>query len=106
MGTLALIYVNERILLLLGWTDLASYQDINIRNSSFVFGIPDHYEKGGIIFDIFVFKFLKTNPFTGESQYWPVIWMIVPVSFIAPVVATITNSPFILKRALLKQKNK
>lgn len=106
MGTLALIFLNEYLLLQLGWIDKNMFYDVNIRNSSLVFGIPDYYEGIGPLFDIFVFKFLKTNPVTHEPFYWPVIWMTIPVIIWTPIVTFVSNSPFLFKRVLLNRQNR
>jgi len=103
--TLAIIYVNEVILLQLGWIDANGFSDVNIRNSSFVFGIPDHYKKVAVIFDVFVFDFMKTNPFNGDLYYWPVIWLLFPAFIYAPVLAFLSNSPFIIQNLIIKIKH-
>ena len=100
--TLALIFINEFVLLQLGWINPYTFYDVNIRNSSFVFGIPEHYQNVAVIFDVFVFDFLKVHPITKEPFYWPVIWIIVPVFIWAPVLALISNSPFMIKKGISK----
>ena len=100
--TLALIFINEFILLLLGWINPYTFYDVNIRNSSFVFGIPDHYRNVAVIFDVFVFDFLKVHPITKEPFYWPVIWIIVPVFIWAPVLAFLSNIPFYIQSGISK----
>jgi hypothetical protein len=98
MMTLTLIFVNEFVLLQLGWINPYTFYDVNIRNSSFVFGIPDHYQNAAVIFDVFVFDFLKVHPITKEPFYWPVIWIIIPVFIWAPVLAFLSNIPFMIQR--------
>jgi hypothetical protein len=104
--TLAIIYVNEVLLLQLGWIDPNGFRDVNIRNSSFVFGIPDHYKNAAVIFDVFVFDFMKTNPFNGNPSYWPVIWLLIPAFIYAPVLAFLANIPFIIQNSMIKIKHK
>jgi hypothetical protein len=99
--TLTIIYVNEVILLKLGWVDPNGFLDVNIRNSSFVFGIPDHYKNVAVIFDIFVFDFMKTNPFNGELHYWPVLWLTIPAFIYAPVLYFISHIPFFIKDSVI-----
>ncbi len=88
------IFLNEIILIQLGWIDPSTIYDIDIRNSSFVFGIPEHYKKAGVIFDIFVFDFLKTYPKEGVNIYWPVVWFIVPAFVYGPILAILIAGPF------------
>lgn len=100
LGTITLIFVNEWVLLQLGWIDSSSFYDVNIRNSSFVFGIPEHYKEVAVIFDVFVFDFLKTHPSTGEPFYWPVLWFVVPIFIWTPVLAFVSNSPFYIQHMI------
>ena len=94
------------VLLNLGWIDQSGFYDVNLRNSSFVFGIPDHYKTVGVIFDIFVFDFMKTNPFNGNPDYWPVIWLIIPSIIYAPVLAFLANIPFMIQNSILNITSK
>ena len=104
LGTITLIFVNEWILLQLGWIDPNSFYDVNIRNSSFVFGIPEHYKNVAVIFDVFVFDFLKIHPRTHDPFYWPVIWFIIPIFIWTPVLAFISNIPFYVQQGIMKLK--
>lgn len=104
LGTITLIYINEWVLLQLGWIDPSSFYDVDIRNSSFVFGIPEHYQHVGVLFDFFVFDFLKVHPITGEPFYWPVIWFIIPIFIWTPVLAFISNMPFYVRNQIIKYK--
>lgn len=104
LGTITLIFVNEWILLKIGLVDEDIFYDVNIRNSSFVFGIPDHFKKVAVIFDIFVFDFLKVHPVTKEPFYWPVIWFIIPIFIYTPVLAFISNIPFYIQNLIEKIK--
>ncbi|MCD4827313.1 MAG: hypothetical protein K8Q99_06005 [Acholeplasmataceae bacterium] len=106
MLMLTTIYLNEVILLNLGWIDPNGFGDVNIRNSSFVFGVSEHYKNAASIFDVFVFDFLKTNPFNGNQQYWPVIWMIVPIFVYSPILALISNIPFFIQNNVSKLRHK
>ncbi len=100
-----LIFLNELLLILFGWIDPSTIYDIDIRNSSFVFGIPEHYKNAAVIFDIFVFDFLKAYPKDGANIYYPVIWFIVPAFIYGPILASITMGPFALVNKI-KYKNK
>lgn len=81
-GLLFVLFFNELILSQLGWVP-AGHQmmDPSGRNPSLIFGIKDLQSLTGIgtLFRILVPKFLTVNPFTGETFYWPVVWMIGPV---------------------------
>lgn len=90
---LTILYFNEYILYELGWLDgiekyaIANnllegdslFYDKNIRNFSFVFGIPETFKKAGFFIDMLVPGFLK-NPYT------PVIWITVPAFVYAPLI--------------------
>jgi hypothetical protein len=104
LGTITLIFVNEWVLLQLNWIDPNTFYDVNIRNSSFVFGLPDHYKGVGIIFDIFVPHFLKIHPVTKAPFYWPVIWFVIPIFVYTPVLSLISNIPFYTQNVIIKLK--
>lgn len=87
MGMLLIIYLNELALEKLGWLNEVHnyagrniFYDVNIRNSSFVFGIPDSYGNVGFFVEMLVPKFLK-NP-----TYIPVIWIIIPIMVYGPLI--------------------
>jgi hypothetical protein len=90
------IFLNEVLLIQFGLIEQSTIYDIDVRNSSFVFGIPEHYKNAAVIFDIFVFDFLKTYPKDSANIYWPVIWFIVPAFIYGPILATIVAGPFTL----------
>lgn len=80
MGILTIIYLNEIALERLGWLNEVHtyfgrniFYDVNIRNSSFVFGLSDGFKKIGIWIDILVPSVWK------GSTYKPVIWILIPV---------------------------
>ena len=100
--TLGIIYVNEVILYQLGWVDPNGFGDVNVRNSSFVFGIPDHYKNVAVIFDVFVFDFMKSNPFNGNQTYWPVLWLTIPAFIYAPILYFLSHIPFFIQNLVLK----
>jgi len=91
-----IIFLNEILLIQLGWIDQSTIYDIDVRNSSFVFGIPEHYKKAAVIFDIFVFDFLKVYPKEGVNIYWPVVWFILPAFIYGPILAVLVAGPFAL----------
>lgn len=77
---MTIVYLNEVLLRSIGWLDDVNnffgrdiFFDRNIRNSSFVFGLPDNFMGVGRIFNIFVPKFLRPN-----NNYIPVVWFIIP----------------------------
>lgn len=102
-----IIFLNEILLIQLGWIDSSTIYDIDIRNSSFVFGIPEHYKKAAIIFDIFVFDFFKSFPKEGANIYWPVVWFIIPAFIYGPILATIIAGPFkLIEKYRMKKVSK
>lgn len=87
MGILTLIYLNELALEKLGWLNEVHayfgkniFYDVNIRNSSFVFGLSDGFKKIGIWIDILV-----PNAWKG-TYYKPVIWILIPVIVYGPLM--------------------
>ncbi|MDY0278170.1 MAG: hypothetical protein RBQ97_08800 [Acholeplasma sp.] len=84
---LIIIFVNEIILEKLGWLNELHqfysrniFYDKDIRNSSFVFGLPTTFKSVGVIVDVFVFKFLK------EPNYFPVLWITIPAFVYGPLI--------------------
>ena len=100
-----IIFLNELLLILFGWIDPSTIYDIDIRNSSFVFGIPEHYKNAAVIFDIFVFNFLKVYPKEGANIYFPVIWFIAPAFIYGPILAGLTMGPFVLINKIRSSKH-
>lgn len=89
---LTLLFVNEYVLFKLGWLDdiakvtgltgnngMDLFLDVNKRNFSFVFGIPDAFKDAGFFIDILVPGFMK-------DPYIPVIWITIPVFVYAPLI--------------------
>ena len=105
---LLIIFLNELVLHKLGWLDeiyeyvgVSNYKEVffdhNIRNSSFVFGIPDEFGKIGLIFTVIVPKFLKT-------PYVPVAWIIIPAFVYGPLLYL--GFLNINKKILIKKRKK
>lgn len=87
MSVLLLIYLNEILLEQLGWLNEVHlyagrniFYDRNIRNSSFIFGIPESYGNLKWIVEIFVPKSFKT------PSYIPVFWITIPIFIYAPLI--------------------
>lgn len=82
IGLLFIVYFNELILSLIGWVPSGSaMMDPLGRNPSLIFGIKDVQSLTGIgnLIKILVPKFLTVNPITGETFFWPVVWLIGPI---------------------------
>lgn len=84
MSILTIIYLNELVIYKLGWlNDINAFfgkdifLDNNVRNSSFVFGLPDGFKKIGIWIDILV---------PNGMKYTPVIWILIPVLVYGPII--------------------
>lgn len=75
------ILVNEVILMSVGFVEgtLETLLSAEHRNNSFVFGVTPDFEAVAGFFLVFVPKFLRVRPLTGEAMYWPVLWMVIPV---------------------------
>ena len=102
---LCVIFINEFILLKLGFVEPEIFFDVNIRNSSLIFGIPDNFKGIGILLDIFVFNFLKIHPITHEPFYWPVMWIIVPVFIYVIILGFIITFSFRILKHYQIQSN-
>ena len=92
VGLLFVLYFNEIILSLLGWVPSGNaMMDPSGRNPSLIFGIKDLQSLTGIgtLLKVLVPRFLTVDPFTGETFYWPVAWMIGPVFVYGSMIAFI-----------------
>lgn len=78
---LGVIVVNEVILMgtNLVEPDIEKLFDPNYRNSSLIFGISDNLKPAGFLLDSLCPKIFKYNPITHEKQYWPLVWIVIPV---------------------------
>lgn len=82
VGLLFIIYFNELFMSLLGWVPSGKdMMDAAGRNPSLIFGVKDLQSLTGVgtLLKVLVPEFLTVHPLTGESFYWPVVWMIGPV---------------------------
>ncbi len=92
IGVLFIIYFNELFLSLLGWVpSVREMMNTLGRNPSLIFGIKDleSLSSIGVLLKVLVPKFLTVNPLTGETFYWPVVWMIGPVLIYGSMMAFI-----------------
>lgn len=76
------IMLNQVFQMELGFIPLrsADFFDINIKNSSYIWG-PDLPDAIGSFLSTFTPKFFRTIPvgeFAGQEKYWPWFWLIVP----------------------------
>jgi hypothetical protein len=76
---LMIIWINELIITMLGWIPKENLYDPNKRNPSMIFGIKDEMAALMTIVIIFVPLFMRVHPLTGETFFWPVFWMIIPL---------------------------
>ena len=92
IAVMFILYFNEIILSLLGWVPSGDLMmDPVGRNPSLIFGIKDLQSLSGIgnLLKILVPEFLTVHPVTGETFYWPVVWMIGPVFVYGSMIAFI-----------------
>lgn len=93
LGALTILFLNELVLYELGWLDdiekyaLANgligseglFYDRNIRNFSFVFGIPETFEDAAFMIRMLVPGFMR-------DPYMPVIWITIPAFVYGPLI--------------------
>ncbi len=93
---LAIILTNEVILMAIGFVegDFKSLIDPNNRNSSFIFGPTAFFAEASWILTLFVPEIFMRNPITGEPQYWPIIWLIIPSYIYISLFGLIIGSIF------------
>ncbi len=94
MGTLSLIFVNEWVLSLFGLVPQGMDMfNPDGRNPSLIFGVKNLDTLVGIgnFIKVLVPRFLTVNPFTGESFFWPVLWMFIPVLVYVNLMAIFVN---------------
>lgn len=90
---LSFLLLNEYVVYKLGWlNDVEThainngllegnslFYDRNIRNFSFIFGLPEQFEKVGFFIDILVPSFMK-------DPYVPVLWAAIPLFVYGPLL--------------------
>jgi len=94
MGTLLIIYINELILSGFGLVPQGiSMYNPDGRNPSLIFGVKNLDTLVGIgkYIKVLVPDFLTVNPVTGETFYWPVLWMFFPVLVNTSLMAIFIN---------------
>lgn len=106
-----LILVNEVILMSVGFVDggLNELLSAEYRNSSFIFGITPDFESVAFLVLIFVPEFLTKNPVSGETMYWPILWMVIPVYIYFSIIFFLMSLPWEhehFKRDVLSIKDK
>ncbi|MFA6801527.1 MAG: hypothetical protein WCR19_05420 [Acholeplasmataceae bacterium] len=81
LSILCVIVINELLLIRIGFVEysLDLLFDVNYRNSSLIFGIPDNLNSFRYILTIFVPKFLK-------DPYIPIIWLVIPSYIYLPLM--------------------
>ncbi len=82
VGLLFILYFNEILLSQLGWVPSGKeMMNPSGRNPSLIFGVKDSQSLTGVglLLKVLVPHFLTVHPLTGETFYWPVVWMIGPI---------------------------
>lgn len=105
---LCVIYLNELILMEMGFVDMRGNDIVNYnyRNFSFIFGpIPELESISNFLFDWMVpkpFKQIMVGEFAGTPKYMPVLWLVVPCFVYLPVVGFLLYLVFtkIIKRGI------
>ena len=103
LGVMAVILINEIILIEIGLVDISETPEgklltdpFRYRNFSFIFGpVLGYFYDNNItllqdFFDVLIPNFAMTIPygeFSGEKKYWPIIWAIVPVMILVTFVS-------------------
>ena len=86
MGCLCLILINEVLLMVIGWvspdedwtgTLWEYFLSVEVRNSGFVFGVPESFEKVGAFILALVPEIFKPGKYI--DTYMPVLWELFPV---------------------------
>ena len=86
MGCLCLILINEVMLMVIGWvspdedwtgTVWEYFLSAEVRNSGFIFGVPESFEKVGSFILALVPSFFKPGKYI--DYYMPVLWELFPV---------------------------
>lgn len=91
---LFVLYANEWVLSLFGLVpDGMDMYNPDGRNPSLIFGVKNLDSLTGIgnFVKVLVPRFLTVNPGTGETFFWPVLWLFFPVMIYGYLLATITN---------------
>lgn len=90
---LCVIYLNEIILMEMGFVEMRGNDitNYNYRNFSFIFGPIKELEGiSNILFDWMVpkpFKQIMVGEFAGTPKYMPILWLIVPCFVYLPLIA-------------------
>ncbi len=90
LGVMFIIYGNELVLSLFGLAPQgAAMYAPDGRNPSLIFGVKNLESLVGIgnFIKFLVPRFLTVNPFTGETFFWPVVWMLIPVLVYGNILA-------------------
>jgi len=97
LGVLFILYLNEWVLSLFDFVPSGiDMYDPDGRNPSLIFGVKNLDALSGIgqAVKIFVPKMFTINPFTGDTFFWPVMWLFFPVMIYGYILATISNYIF------------
>lgn len=77
---LCVILLNEILVISIG-LDEKGFEyllDTNYRNSSFIFGISDEFKGASKLVTWCTPDFFLKNPVTHQTQYWPILWLVLP----------------------------
>ncbi len=108
---LTIILINEIILIKIGWVNgnITEVLDPNIRNSSFIFGLPDSFKGAKFLFDPFIPPVFKTDWLhltNGVPYYTPILWMFFPVLIYLPLAYALITAPWWIADIVKWQKIK
>jgi hypothetical protein len=96
---LGIILINEVVLVGAGFAE----KDIELlfapdyRNSSFIFGPLEEFEKVAVILTVFTPKLFLTvpvGPDAGSPYYWPILWIVIPAYIYICLFSLIFALPF------------
>lgn len=105
---LLIIFLNEIWLIKIGWVDstLQEFFSPEVRNSSFIFGLPQDYSGVKGLIDPLVPKIFRTDVFNimgGGEYYTPLLWLVCPCAVYLPLVYLLLCSPLYLTKWAKKQ---
>lgn len=100
---LLIIFLNEIWLIKIGWvnSNMQEFFSPDVRNSSFIFGLPENFKGASVLFEPFIPKLFKTDPFNimgGGAYYAPILWLIFPAIIYLPIVYLVLCSPLYITK--------
>ncbi len=104
---LLIIFLNEIWLIKIGWvsSSMQEFFSAEVRNSSFIFGLPQSFKGVSFLLDPFIPNIFKTDVFNimgGAPYYTPILWLVCPGLIYLPIVYLILCSPLYLTKLAKK----